>query len=145
MGSKFNPVMAEDLHRALLQAGFTKAISGREIVFERANHNISCLKVRVFTSAHVGYETVAKCGKDAIRIVLLYTRPNGSTSCVKRGKRVFRVGQTEAIINRMLERARELYGMANQMAKIPRCVKCGAPNYPESKTCADYCWKGEKR
>ncbi len=107
MASTFNPVSAESLHYALLKAGFTRSTSGREIVYERVNHNAPCLKVRVYTSAHEGKETVAECGKDAIRAVLMYTRPNGSERPVKKGsKRVFRVGTTRAILHRMLKQAR---------------------------------------
>jgi hypothetical protein len=145
--AKFNPVPAEVLHYALLKAGFVEAREGREIVYERANHNAPCLKVRVYTSAHVGQETVAACGKDAIRTVLLYLPRNRSKGRpVKKGsKRVFRVGTTEAIVSRMLKAARELYGFANQMAKVPGCAKCGAPCYPESRSCADYCWRPKSR
>ena len=147
MANTFNPVPARVLHRALLKAGFVEAREGLEIVYDRANHNVPSLKVRVYTSAHVGQETVAECGKDAIRTVLLYHPPNRTKgSPVMRGsKRVFRVGTTEGIINRMLKAARELYGFANRMAKRSKCVKCGAPRYPDSGNCADYCTSPKKR
>jgi len=137
----YNPVPSELIFKTLEDAGFTESVVGREIVYERANHRLPTLVVRVFTSAKVGRDQVAERGKDAIRVVLVY-RPEGGgqTKAVKKGKRVFRTGATEDILKRMMDRARELYTMANWMSTVPACKNCGAPCYRESKRCAAYCY-----
>jgi hypothetical protein len=103
--------------------------------------------VRVFTSAHVNQATVAECGKDAIRCTVVYTKPDGTTRGIFKKdtfKRVFRVGETEAIVGRMMERAREAYKQANEIAKTKACTKCQGPCYPGSTRCISYCWKAKK-
>lgn len=141
---QYNAVPAEVLQAALDEMGFSKTTVGKEIVYERANHRIPSLFVRVFTSAHVGQAKVAAKGRDAIRIVLVYKAPDGTTKCVKKETRVFRVGETSEILSRIRERARELYGMANYISSVPACSKCGAPCYYESRKCVAYCWKNPK-
>lgn len=141
----FNPVPSEVIHKTLESAGFSPTVSGKEVVYERANHNCPSLKVRVFTSAKVGASKVVGCGKDAIRIVLIYTAPDGKTYPVGKksdAKRVYRTGETADILSRLLDRARCKYGEANEMAKIPPC-KCGAPKWL-SGNCAAFCWKEGK-
>jgi hypothetical protein len=137
----FNPVPSEVLHTALENAGFVKHVQGKEVVYDLANHLEGSLSVRVYTSAKVGAGQVMSCGKDAIRSVLLHTDSSGNTCCVKKGKRVNRAGATEAIVGRMLERARELYRFANHVSVEPTCKSCGAPCYPGSSKCVTYCWK----
>lgn len=137
----YNPVPAEVIHAALEEMGFARTTVGKEIVYERANHRLPSLFVRVFTSSHVGQVKVAAKGKDAIRIVLVYRAPDGSTRCVKKETRVFRVGETSDILDRIKERSRELYAMANWISTVPPCKKCGAPCYKESGKCVAYCWR----
>jgi hypothetical protein len=137
----YNPVPSELIHKTLADAGFKEGVAGKEVVFEIANHREPSLVVRVYTSTKVGSAQVAECGKDAIRLVLLHKAADGSTRPVKKGTRVFRTGTTEAILGRMMERARELYKMANYINEVPRCSKCGSPCYYESKKCVRYCWR----
>lgn len=147
MASTFNPVPAATLHEALEAAGFAPILVGREYVYERPHHRAPSLKVRVFTSAHVNQSTVAACGKDAIRATLVYVKPDGTTRGIfKKGtfKIVKRTGTTEGIIERMLERAREAYGKANDIAKTKACTKCKGPCYPNTSRCISYCWKAQK-
>lgn len=140
----FNPVPSEVIHETLEKAGFSKGVQGKEVFFERANHHLPCLKIRVYTSAKVGSSSVVECGKDAIRTVLLYTDKTGKTRCVKKGKRVYRTGSTADILARMLDRARELYALANWIYTAPSCKSCGAPCYHDTKKCVAYCWKNKK-
>ena len=142
----YNPVPSEEIHARLEKGGFVRDTVGREVVYERSNHNLPELVVRVFTSAKVGSTAVADRGKDAIRLILLY-RGATETVCVKKGPRVYRTGNTEDILGRMMERARELYGLANEIAlevhERGSCRKCGAPRYPRGGCVVHSCRKGE--
>ena len=140
--AKFNPVPSEVLHSALAGAGFKQGLKGKEVTFCIQNHREPSLSVCVYTSAKKGAGKVTSCGKDAIRTVLLHTDSSGKTRCVKKGKRVNRCGETEAIVLRMLERARELYRFANHISEAATC-SCGAPCYPNSTKCVTYCWKDQ--
>lgn len=142
---KFNPVPSEVIHSTLEQAGFTQGVAGKEVVYERTNHHLPSLRVRVYTSARVGSQKVAGCGKDAIRVVLVYRDSSGKDYPVGKKadrKRVYRTGETSDILDRMLERARDQYRIANKMAKQAPC-KCGAPRWL-SGNCAEFCWKEKK-
>jgi len=139
--AKFNPVPSEVLHSALENAGFTKSLSGKEVVYDLRNHHNPSLSVRVFTSSKVGAGKVVSCGKDAIRASLVYTNSSGNTNGTKlKFSRVNRVGTTEAIVGRMLDLAREVYRAANHIAAVGPC-KCGAPRYEDTKACMAFCWK----
>lgn len=129
----FNPIPEGSIRKVLVDAGFKESKSGKEVVFERANHKDPRLKVRVFTSIKVGSETVRKKGADAIRVVLVFQDKKQSFG-VCSAKRVFRSGATDRVLNRMLERMREIYGTANKMAAGTKC-KCGAPAYLDSGRC----------
>lgn len=130
----YNPVPSETIHAHLEEAGFTKGTAYNEVVYERPCHRLPSLIVRVYTSASVGSSKVKGCGKDAIRVVLLYKDPEGKTHGVKKAKKVLRTGKTEDILERMMERARCLYRFANWMSTAGLC-KCGAPRYHDSKKC----------
>jgi hypothetical protein len=142
----YNPVPSEVIHAHLESMGFTREIAGKEVVYERTNHRLPSLIIRVYTSAMVGSSQVAECGKDAIRLVLLH-RVQGHKdqpirpSKEKKNVRVFRTGTTEAILGRITARARELYATANWIAETPPCRKCRGPCYRGSTTCVRFCWK----
>jgi hypothetical protein len=134
MASKYNPVPSEIINKTLEDAGFEQGVAYKEVVYERPCHRLPSLVIRVYTSASVGKSQVKGCGKDAIRVVLLYKDPKGKTHGVKKAKKVLRTGKTEDILERMLERARYLYAFANWMNEAGPC-KCGAPRYYPSKKC----------
>ena len=142
----YNPVPSDVIHAHLTQMGFTEGTAGNEIIFERANHRLPSLVVRVYTSAMVGSKQVAGRGKDAIRLVLLH-RVEGKKdqplrpSIEKKDVRVFRTGTTEAILGRITERARDLYRIANWIHATASCKKCGAPCYRNSTYCVRFCGK----
>lgn len=142
----YNPVPTEVIHKFLSDMGFTEVHAGKEIVFERANHRLPTLVVRVYTSAMVGRKQVAGRGKDAIRLVLLHREEGKKDQPIrpshdKKDVRVFRTGTTEAILGRIRDRARELYAVANWIAVTPPCKRCGAPCYRDSTYCVRFCHK----
>jgi len=131
----YNPIDTAILASALEGAGFKATQVGNEKVYSRANHNLLGLVVKVYTSGANGAEKVKAKGQDAIRVVLVYTNGNGQTFGVTKAQRVFRTGSDSAIVGRMLSRMREMYGVANEMAKSPRCPTCGAPCWLDSGKC----------
>lgn len=129
----YNPINTDKLCTALKDAGFLGEKRGLEIVYERRNHNDPALVICVYTSAKAGGETVRAKDADAIRICLVLDK-DGSRSGVASGPRVYRTGSDEALIGRVLQRAREMYGTANGFANGDRCT-CGLPVYADSKKC----------
>ena len=138
----YNPIDAKHLTAALEKHGFEPTVVGKELVYTRDNHNDPQLTVKVYTSVTEGHEFVKKKGSDAIRTCLVYTGPDGKTRGVAKTKRVHRSGTDTAIIKRMMERARAMYKLANQMATGGRC-KCGGPCWPDSGKCV-VCYSKEK-
>lgn len=130
-------VNSEKFFDTLSKAGFTKTKSGNEVVFERGHSYLKDLKIRVFTSVREGGSVAKAKGTDAIRVVLLLDQ-EGKLRCVKKSKRVYRTGTEDAVIERTLERAREMYKLANQASHEKRC-DCGAPRYPFTKKCMAFC------
>ena len=138
-------VLAGALIEMLENAGFAREeIPGtKEAVYSRPLNE----KVRVACYTSIVNGECRDVGYDAIRVVALYSAKDGkSRGICKAEKRVNRVGQVSAIVDRTLERMREVYSMA----RTPdRCESCGAPKFVSKKgnsVCADLCWiKSEQR
>lgn len=130
----YNPIDTQILADALTKAGFEATKVGKEIVYVRPHHNEVGLRVKVYTSAASGKANVKAKGKDAIRVCLTFTTDKGKERGVAKAKRVFRTGTDTAIVGRMLSRMREMYAVANKMAKGDRC-KCGGVRWPDSGKC----------
>lgn len=102
------------------------------------------LSVKIFTSVvrDTVYGLIARReGKDAIRV-------NVSSPDVRRAiiseKRVNRTGQTDNIVERMLDRARDAYRLGRQSGN---CHMCGAPRAMSKGNkwyCAQVCWKTDE-
>ena len=123
----------------LEDAGFAREIipGTKEAVYSRPLNE----KVRVACYTSIVSGECRDVGYDAIRVVALYSAKDGkSRGICKAEKRVNRVGQVEAIVERTLERMREVY----KTAQTPdRCECCGAPKFVSKKgnpVCADLCW-----
>ena len=131
--------LAGALVTMLDNAGFeAEVIPGtKEAVFTRPlNEKI---RVAVYTSIVDG--ECRAVGFDAIRVAALYRTKDGKNRGIcKADKRVNRVGQVEAIVDRTLERMRDVY----RTAQTPDCCDaCGAPKFISKKgnaVCADLCW-----
>ena len=132
-------VSSEKFFNTLTEAGFSKEKTGNEVVFERTHSYLKDLRIRIFTSVRSGGSVARAKGEDAIRVVLVLDQ-EGKTRCVKKAKRVYRTGTEDGVIERTLERAREMYKLANQASHEKRCA-CGAPRYPFTKKCMAFCKK----
>lgn len=136
----YNPIDTQILVDALESAGFTGTKVGKEVVYTRDHHKDSAFRVKVYTSAASGKANVKAKGKDAIRICLTYVLGNGKERGVAKAKRVFRTGTDTAIVTRMKSRMREMYDLANKMAKSAYCPDCNAPRWLDSGKCVA-CYK----
>lgn len=136
--TRFVSVPFDALSSALAMAGFTQLAQrqGRahgEVVLTRPVRG--GLHIRVWTSTKDGQAEAAACGADAIRVTLVHVA-DGRTAGVSSATKVLRTGTVEAVIERVLARAREMWALGAKLDKGPRCL-CGAPKYLDSGRCVD--------
>lgn len=128
--SRFVDVPAAAIRERLMAAGFwlLPATRGEE-VYERAHDKDGRYTVKVYSSVQRGQIGARGCGADAIRVVALLTVESGKVYPIFKGTRVYRTGTVEAVLERMIERAREAYATCNQHRKKG---KKSCPNHPET-------------
>lgn len=118
MSRGFVPVPAAAIRQRLAAAGFRliDAPSGEE-VYERAHNSDPRYAIKVYSSIQRGADEVRECGEDAIRVVALFTDSRfhwpAKVIPIFKATRVHRTGSVEAVLDRMIERAREAYGACN--------------------------------
>ena len=146
MSAPYNPDSPADrraLGEALLAAftgkGFTvvPGAPGTETVVAFPVKGMDRVEVRVYTSVVNG--AVRALGKDAIRATAVYTTTDGQRRGLASESRVFRTGTVEAIVERAVQRARDVYG---SMRSVKRC-RCGSPMFTAKSgkvVCAEACW-----
>ena len=122
----------------------TKYGDSSEIVYAKPASKRSRYMIAVYTSCNqVGGAYVARSlGKDAIRVVCLYIKKDGSTVGVGKNKRVNRVGKNSEICKRMIERITKTM-LTIEKNEIIKCNNCGAPMFTSKKgnlVCAEVCW-----
>ena len=117
--SRFIQVPAAAIRERLTAAGFSllPANIGEE-VYVRAHNRDARYTVKVYSSIQRGASEVRDCGEDAIRVVATWVddrfcwppreRP------IFKSARVHRVGTTEKVLDRMIDRAREAYEACNK-------------------------------
>lgn len=121
---------------------------GKEDVYVFQHRKDPGLEVQVFTSVTAGGSVRAK-GADAIRVCLIYknkAKQQGTESEEARqydlgsACRVYRTGEIDNIVERTVERAREMYKAANL---VERCQDCSSPmatSKQGKKFCSEVCW-----
>jgi hypothetical protein len=139
MAAMFNAMTFETLKAFMTEKGFVTVASATETTFERRNHKDDQLVVVVYSSCRSNGGMVRGCGKDALRVCLVADLANGKRIGLAHARRVNRCGETAAILERLLERMRDMYSLANEMATGPRCVRCGAPRYVDTGRCVRKC------
>jgi hypothetical protein len=122
------------------ESGFTEEFpSGcRERVFSRAV--TPEVRVMVYTSIHSGRGRVRGRGRDAIRVCLVRSCPDGRDRGLTRTTRVNRTGQIEAIVERTRDRMRAAWASCRRVAS---CGSCGAPKFVSrngNEVCSNLCW-----
>lgn len=122
-GSRYVEVSREALVGALEQAGFAPYVgrTGGELVYTRRHHRDPTMMVKVYTSLPARAGDARACGEDAIRVLLVFENErSGASGCLHKASRVYRTGSEQAVVERMLERARECYAEANRRHKARR-------------------------
>ena len=147
MSAPYNPDSPADrraLGQALLAAFTSKGFTvlpgnpGTETVVAFPVKGMERVEVRVYTSVVNG--SVRALGKDAIRAVAMYETVDGQQRGLARDARVFRTGTIDAIVERAVGRAREVF---KAVYVSERCPRCGAPKFTAKSgkvVCADACW-----
>jgi hypothetical protein len=118
MGARFVHVPAERIRERLLGAGFVASVEAHgEEVYVRTHDRDKRYTVKVYTSISVGSESARECGADAIRVVTLFADPRfrfpPRPEPLYKAIRVHRSGSVDAVLDRMIERAREAYSACN--------------------------------
>lgn len=97
--------------------------------------------VRVYTTIPLNARAVRPLAKDAIRVCGVWDGGDGRSRGLVKERRVFRVGKIPDIVERTLERAREVW---RTLSKVTRCGRCRAPTFTSKKgneVCAALCWQ----
>lgn len=115
----FVHVPADAIRQRLTAAGFVLLPASRgEEVYERRHDRDDRYTVKVYSSIQRGASEARECGADAIRVVALFKAPGWNVcKCIHKSKRVHRSGSIEAVLDRMIDRAREAYGACNAHRK----------------------------
>lgn len=119
MSARFVPVPASTIRERLVGAGFRPVqLPGcHEEVFDRPHDRDRRYVVRVYSSIPVGSDNVRASGADAIRVVALLADDRfhwpARQEPIFKATRVHRAGSVEAVLDRMVERAREAYAAIN--------------------------------
>lgn len=96
------------------------------------------IKVMVYTSIVNG--EVREKDADAIRVTGVYTTFAGDERGIVKSERVYRTGELEAIVERVLQRMRNVWRKTKQ---VEHCKSCGAPKFVSKKghlVCCEACW-----
>jgi len=118
VSARFVAVPSATIRQRLAAAGFhlLPASSGEE-VYERAHDKDARYTVKVYSSIQRGAGEVRDCGTDAIRVVAIFADSKFSWPArevpIFKATRVHRAGSVEAVLDRMIERAREAYAACN--------------------------------
>ena len=104
-------VPADAIRAKLLRAGFRRLEQavGREEVYVRSHDGDARYVVKVYTSIREGSSVARQRGQDAIRVVAVVGEKG-----IFKGQRVYRTGSVSAVLDRMMERAREAYAFCSQ-------------------------------
>jgi hypothetical protein len=103
-----------------MAAGFRLVPETRgEEVYERAHDRDARYTVKVYSSIQRGAEVARERGADAIRVVALFKEDYrfhwpARTVPIFKATRVHRTGSVDAVLDRMVERAREAYAACNR-------------------------------
>lgn len=122
MTSRFVDVPAAAIRERLALAGFRLIPAARgEEVYERTHDRSPEYSVKVYSSVKRGESGARECGADAIRVVAILTASgSGKTYPIFKSARVYRTGSVDAVLDRMMGRAREAYARCNEHRKEVR-------------------------
>ena len=112
--------------------------SGERVMYRPHPHGV---RVQVWTSVDRATGLARDVGDDAIRVCAVYRAKDGNDRGIMKSTRVNRVGDVDAIVERVVDRARTMWV---EIKAAPRCQRCNAPTFVSkngNQVCADLCWK----
>ncbi len=112
MSNQFVEIPRDRFVALMEGAGFEALKDGGELAFHRFHGRDPDLQVLVLTSVPWNGDEVRAVGEDAVRVMAL-AKTASSKNRKLWGCRVNRVGTVESALARVLERAREAYGVLN--------------------------------
>lgn len=146
MPGRFTQVPYAQFKTAMDEAGFARVAveNTHEVVFERAvttrSNKSYPYKVRVLSTFDTNTLVMRDNGSDAIRVLLV---PIGNDVPLKVEKRVNRAGTATGIVDRTVERARQIFKYA--ISNEAYCPSCGgllvlrrAPGRRAFRGCSNY-------
>ena len=140
-------VLAFQIVQKLEDCGFTAVTRAKtnEAIYSREVREGICVLVYTSVVPVDGTIEVRGVDKDAIRVCAIYKNRDGKErGIVRADKRVHRVGVTEEIVDRMHQRMRDVWRVAQSPCT---CEKCGAPKFKSKKgneVCADLCFLSDE-
>jgi len=108
-------VNAASMEQMLQKCGFNRSTTGKEVVYIRRHKNPNIL-IKVYTSIPLEASKARGCGKDAIRVVVIYDNGNRNFGIAKL-PRVYRTGTEKDVLERTYKRMRDAYMLANKWNK----------------------------
>jgi len=118
VSARFVAVPSAAIRERLAAAGFRLVPSqGGEEVYERAHDRDGRYTIKVYSSIQRGAAEARASGTDAIRVVAIFADRRFSFPArevpIFKATRVHRAGTVDAVLDRMIERAREAYSAIN--------------------------------
>ena len=128
----YNPIPYTALATRLKEIGaevvpYGVIVGTEEIVFDipvrSKSGKIYPFIVRIYSSIEHGSFFTRDCGDDAIRVYLIAEHNKyNQVKVLRRSKKVLRTGETDAIIGRIVDRARDMFKIAiDPYYKCPKC------------------------
>ncbi len=130
--------LAASMKAMLVKAGF-KLENPTSVMEERYSFQTPNAQIRVVVYSTIVNGVCRENGKDAIRVVAVYTARDGSERGIAKETRINRTGTIEGITERTLERMRSIYKTSFK----PVLCHCGAPKFTskaKNLVCAELCW-----
>jgi hypothetical protein len=133
-------MLSAALVRMLEDSGFKEEFPRNTMERVYSRYVAENIRVMVYTSIHRLRGVVRRRGQDAIRVCLVRKCADGRERGLARDRRVNRVGQIEAIVERAQGRMRDVWRAART---VRRCNCCEAPTFVSKNgnlVCSDLCW-----
>lgn len=119
MATRYVEVSSQAIENLLSSKGFVRTVQNREVVYVFTHKADPCVKVKVYTSLRDGASVARGCGEDAIRICTVF-EGNGKSFGIGKFPKILRTGSEEAVLDRIIERARIAYLRGTEFVKESR-------------------------
>lgn len=111
--TRYVEVPASDIEQFLQSKGFSRTVQYQEVVYVLPHEKDPDVKLKVYTSIRTGAAAARNCGKDSIKVCVIFD--NGRRSFgIGKFPRVHRTGSPDAVLARTYERMVEAYRRGSQ-------------------------------